>query len=814
MAKALSPRLRGILLTVAVLYFTFVGGTPITDLRFGPHVFHHIAITLLLGGWVISLLVRRQSLPRTPFDGPIAAYLLAATLATTFAGDPRVSLEHLWQIGVHALLFYIIVDLMRTYRPRVVLEPVFFASCIVVIMGLFEFASWYFGWGWLPQFREGWFEIGGLADPMPPVIYRLTVTLIVSTWLAGYLAVLIPVGLAWGLLSRKRDTRMASLLWLAGALVVEGLSFSRGGIVSLGVSLPALGALSLVSLPDARSRLKGWLRDWRVLAAGAGVLVIIGVFAAGWLGRDVSGHLAGDVARRDLWRSAIEIGLADPLTGAGPGGYGRALRAVRDPQIPGNRDHYGSPHSIPLHVWAETGIPGTLAVIWMVVVGLRTGYWRWRDAESAADRIRVASVCAALLGYSAHNLFDTLLGLPNILPVYAFAAYLALPFEEPHRRLALPDRRIAPGLALGLILASAIGWFFSDRAEFHFDRAIRFDREGDLAAALEAIDRTVELDPAMGLYAAQRAELLGELAVSDSAWLADALASYEQAIADEPTYDLLHANKAGLLYLSGDVAAAYDSMRRAVDIAPMDARYQVWAGVLAEETGDEEAARAAYREAIRLSPAWVLSGFWEETPLRIEVRDSLAAETGLSDMPWQIAETLGAGCRRATNGDPLCLGAYSLYGDDDPAAAVDWLDQAISINRANPVAYRFRAEAHLRLGDLEAAEHDARIARFLGERSAGYILGQVAEARGDVDGAIQLYQDSGPLEIAYQGWDVAVYGRRGRLFHLRVLDAPGPRRYDFASWLALADLYTRRGECEKAEEIHQWILAVDPFFDR
>jgi tetratricopeptide (TPR) repeat protein/O-antigen ligase len=817
MADRSSPkRWRGRLITLAVLYFTFLGGTFITDQRLWPRIAHHAIVTLILAVWVVTLLRRGRSLPATPLDWPILVTFLVNVLATVFAVDPRVSVEALWQLGVHVLFFYLIVDLMRAYRPRVILEPVFFAAAVVVLVGVFEFVSWYFGLGWLPIFRHGWFELGGLRDPIPPVIYRLSFTLTVSTFLSGYLALLIPVGLAWALATRVKDTRRGLILWLVGALVVEGLSFSRGGLLSLAVSLPAVVLLVLASVPGWRERAARLLRDWRVCAALVGVVVIVALLGLGWARQNLAGHRSGDVQRLDLWRSAWQIGLSDPLTGVGPGGYGRALRLYRNPQI--TRDHITTPHNVPFLIWAQAGLPGILALAWLIGAAAWAGYRRWRAADGP-DRIRLAGVCAALLGFAAHNLFDTLTATPITLPVLALVGYLVTPLAVENHRPVLPRRWPVPAALLALLALSAVGWAFSDWAQYHFARSIRLADSGDLRGALDAIEAAQRIDPAMGFYAAQRAQYVGQLAAGDDAHLPDALAAYEAALAREGTYDLMRANYAMLLAGSGGPAAARQEMEQAARIRPRNPHYHLWVGALAEEMGDRASAEQAYRDALALRPEWATSRYWDTTPVREGVRVSFLETEGIAALPLDALAALPAECWPVAagddppEGDPLCAGEVALRLDGDPGAALTWLDGAVAANRADGRAYALRAEAHLALDDPASAGHDARMALFLGEARANIVLGKIAEAEGDLDAAAWAYEIGGPLTVQLQGWDVAVYARRGSLMLLPLLDAPGPSRYDFASWVALAELYTRQGRVDEAGGVYDVILALDPYYE-
>jgi hypothetical protein len=141
------------------------------------------------------------------------------------------------------------------------------------------------------------------------------------------------------------------------------------------------------------------------------------------------------------------------------------------------------------------------------------------------------------------------------------------------------------------------------------------------------------------------------------------------------------------------------------------------------------------------------------------------------------------------------------------------LDEAIEVDHTVADSYRLRGEVRCRLGEIAAAEKDARTAVFLGDPRGYYTLGEIEQVRDDLSAAIGYYLAGMPQLHRFQGWDVAVYGRRGALGLLPQLDAPGPSRYDFASALALIDLYESQGRDADAEDVRNVILWLDPYFD-
>jgi tetratricopeptide (TPR) repeat protein len=164
-------------------------------------------------------------------------------------------------------------------------------------------------------------------------------------------------------------------------------------------------------------------------------------------------------------------------------------------------------------------------------------------------------------------------------------------------------------------------------------------------------------------------------------------------------------------------------------------------------------------------------------------------------------------------GAHLALGEVALRAGEIEIA-LHALDHALELDDALSQAYALRAEAYLLAGDEESAERDARTAVFLSGlhgRRGYYVLGQLAEARGDLEAAARNYERAGPVQILEQNWDVSVYGRRANLGYL--LDVPGSTRYDLDPLLALARLYLDQGRVEDAEGIYEAIRAQAPHFE-
>src|SRR5687768_17895160 len=111
----------------------------------------------------------------------------------------------MWFTLIHLLAFYVLVDLIRRGWTAKLVWAFYMASAVVCLVALVEFTAWYIGTPIFANFSQGWLEIGGWRNPIPPYIYRLAITLNGSTPLSAYLELLTPPALGLILTLPRRD---------------------------------------------------------------------------------------------------------------------------------------------------------------------------------------------------------------------------------------------------------------------------------------------------------------------------------------------------------------------------------------------------------------------------------------------------------------------------------------------------------------------------------------------------------------------------------------------------------------------------------
>ena len=801
-------------LLLLFVYLTFLGGTVYSDLNLGLRVFHQLLMTGLLGGWLIGLLRRRELLPRTGLEIPLAFFIGVRILSGLLGQDPRMSLEFFWRPLIHVALFFWLVWLMRRQGWSKLFKALYLTAGVVCIVGLIEWIGWYVGLPFLPIFQEGWLQIGGLANPIPPVNWRLSFTLTNSTALSAYLAVLIPPAVAMALLARKKDSRIAWVSFVVVALVVQLLSQSRGGLLALAVSLPLLALVAAIIYRDV------WAAGWRALRAkrwfwpAVAVLGLIVAAAFVLLVPNYLGRMASVQVRVELWRCALAMLKENPLTGVGNGLYGRALRScVMTPTA--EYERFTTAHNLYLNIAAESGVGAVVGLVWLALSFLFLVRKRWLGADSKGERLRLSAMIAALAGYAANSVVDTFLDTPVVLPVLLLGAYLVYPlnYKVAVRRKPRGGRLLMLA-ALGSYL---LGFVWIDWGQWHFEKSLQASNQGDWLTALAEVDRAHEIDPLLGLYPFQRASIEGMLAAEQPGlYTAPALDDLVQAIETENTLSLHNANLALLQAQAGYLDTALETWERTVTLNPPDSRYYINMGVVAEEAGQDEEAIRAYAEGLARRPRSADSLFWVDTPFRQDNWEEIVA-LAMEQTAQPAALCLAIGdlaCAERETANPqsgsdfLQLGWLRMAQNDWEAASAAF-DMAIELMPQSAGAYAARAETALAMGDKAAAEYNARVALFVdpyGGARAHYVLGQLASSDGDRPGAIEQYWQAVSPQFVSQNWEVVLYNRRA-MFTLfpQVIDIGNGNR-EIEPWLELAKLFEQDGEIELAKQVYTRVL--------
>lgn len=794
---------------------------------------HFLVIALVILG-LLWPAWRRNAWPATVLDGPLLALGLSMALSALFSAWPRLALEGIFPWLSQVLVFYLVIRLMRSGWADSLLRALMLATGLVILVGLVEMMAWYFGLPLLPQFSRGWWDIGGLANPLPPVWHRLSFTLANAVVLSAYLVLVIPLGITFSFTTPRPADRSLVGLFVLASLVVLGFTFSRGGLLGLGASLGSLGGLWLWRHYHRFSAIQRRILAIALgLSGGGGLGLIFYLIARLW---DPT-RATGDAARIGLWQAALQLYQQRPIWGVGPGllRWEWRLSPFRA-HIP---DRSVTAHSLYLNHLAELGTVGGLVGLWLLVVA---GIAVWYVLQNTTDNRlwwRRAGCVAGLIGFLVQGLFETFTTWPLALPVIILAAYLVAPLGSAGnfsgRRfisLAIRNRphwsRMAaltlPSLWLvAALFATYLAWPRALAEQARKATAIHQNQ-----TALRLLRQSIKLDPDFTLY---QFEAAAELARLDPPNYPAAHTMYQTALHREPSYGLNHANLALIEWALGDREAALGQITIATQLAAEIPQFWLTRGTYAEIMAYYEQAHVAYTQALVKNPAWANSDFWQATSWRKDNFPALLEAAFATLPPLKQAEArfnyylrtanLAAAEAALADLDRLDAGGYHYHlaaaqlnlAQENLSLALDQVRKASQLQPHRSEPYALQAEILLNLGQLEPAQQALDFALFLDPVSgrAYYVLGRLYEAQGRDAEAQAAYQRGYSPPAFSLDYTVAIYRQLAALLPLPGLQSISGGPHEVRAWFALADLQKKQGRFQQATQIYKLLLDEDPF---
>ncbi len=440
---------------------------------------------------------------------------------------------------------------------------------------------------------------------------------------AGLMVMLLPILMVRFLLSRPSShqdslrgkvseflhsslTNIHLLLGFSVILVALSifLSLSRGGILSLCVSLALLG----------------FLLSRRIINRKGGLLlvstVIIIFYAVGWFGwtplferfrsiRTPQGEVSE--LRLDIWKDSIGIVRDFPLTGTGAGSFIHAYPAYRT--IPGRAiaDHAHNDH---IELLTNGGIIGAGLFVWFIAAVLVTAYQAFQKRRDPYSRHISAGLFAAIAAFFLHSAtdFNFFIGANGLylflllgLAVNAARLDLACEKQTPaNANNPFPSKFIAWG-SVGLLLLSLLFHAGQMLSSVLWAEATRISLAKASPEALSyvrnAVARASFLDP---LEPSHR-HLLGrtEARLSDRQ---AALMNYLGAVRLSPSNAGYLQALGSAIGEGGDMASAGDVFALSITRAPRNPDMIKQYGSFLLRAGKKEEALSHFRAALALEP--------------------------------------------------------------------------------------------------------------------------------------------------------------------------------------------------------------------
>ena len=820
---------RRLLICFVVLAYGVFLGEIYSVVNFGMWVITHIITVILLGVGLIWPAIREKRWPSTPVDTPLLAMAVTMIISALISVWPRLALEGLFVWVSHVLAFCLLARLIQRGWADSLLRALMLVVGVVVLVGWFELAAWYFGLPFVPQFSQGWWELGSIWNPIPPVWHRLSFTLSNAVIVSAFLVITMPVVIAFAVTTRRPLDKLLVLVFILLMVVVLGATKSRGGWLGLSGGLVALMLLWV------HRNFSAWSGQKQKLilggAIGGSLLLIAVVVGVVWFMSQARAN--SNSQRVAYWGAALQIFSDQPVWGQGPGLFRWGWRLT--PYAADIDQRVVTPHSIYLSHLTELGVVGAATGLWLLIAA---GFAGRRVLGQSTDRRvwwRRAGCAAGLVGFLVQGVVETFPIWPIALPTLVLAAYLIVPYsvlksENKFGTAVQLNQKIGqwsgPVIATVWVVCTVLVTYFA-YPRWLAEGARHLAAQNNYRAAAAQIEQSVSLDPDFTLYQFEQATWLAQPTVAE---YETARTIYRAALVDEPAQALNYANLAIIEWELGHTEAALQLMQQAVAIPPANGQFWLTLGTFAEQTGNVELALSAYAQTLAQNPDWMSSDFWDATAWRQEQVSAIieqASETWSPEQRQQIllkyhllnndldsAETLLVAEAPSFVRD-LAAAQISL-ARQNPEIALQQVESALTQSPNNVEVRILQAQILVELGQLDEAAAVLKWVNFMGQgkvASANFAAGRLAQAQGQLDAAKNAYQQATRLPAYSLDYSVAVYRQLGALLPLPQLERTSSGPTSVIGWLALAELYQEAGRLEDAMQVYQAMLKIDPYLN-
>jgi O-antigen ligase len=418
---------------------------------------------------------------------PAIVFVVLSIVSSLTAVYPVDAWQRLFELLLFGLLFIAVINLVRLFPEYQKTIHYFFVGSALVqtLIGAHQVLFIGFYRESLPGFYQ---QI--LAENFRGGSYRAVGTFANANYFACFLNVALALSLER--VTAKNQDRNGRILWsIASLVLLAGVFISAS---KMGMAISALILFYLLGRLDKRI-----LMTFALLAILA--LVVPNPVQTQFI-RGIQGDSSFGM-RPGIWGASLEMTLARPLTGTGPGNY-QYLSHLHAPEVKNEIARYGRfpriAHNSYLQVFAEVGIPGGLAFLILIAVIARELLKLFNaDVSGARDHPYAIGAAVAFVSVALHAMVDNTLNHFTLGFVLSYLLAAALPFEElellerGQRMRSLLDRFGRVSLTTFSIVSVFLVWVvFIVRPAVYESNMEQIQNQYSQIAALEKSTRTVQ----------------------------------------------------------------------------------------------------------------------------------------------------------------------------------------------------------------------------------------------------------------------------------------------------------------------------------
>jgi len=679
----------------------------------------YIAGSLL---WLVIRLKSNRPFVLSTIIFPIALFITYQSLLIFRAPLIFHAFEVYLGYIVYLLVFIFVVDSLHNWWKHDHWENALLN--LAILFSVFNLALvilWWFKWS----------AISGSFISVPPFGYRLPGLLLKHpNYEAAFLNLVAPIVLIRVLQSTRWPKRIGWAAVFVLFLTVEFFTSSRAGWLALFVGCGT--TLILIGLPVLKRGRTELLRLIKFLKTAKGVLLAVvllaGLISFGFIflwQANLTGHAPISSARGRIWSIGWNIFQTSPILGYGPGSF-HVLSAVETQIPPGF--YLVHAHNLFLQVAAEGGIVGILILAFIVGFGFRTFLRAWRKASSSR-RNRLAAYAGAVVGMAVHHFFDYAFEAPiytvSVLIITALAIY-----DLRENSFTLSPRKWGVPIISTLVGVYLIGSIYTLQGSNLYFNGVQLARDKQWEEGTSLICQAADgnLQPSLYDFQCGLAEATLAMRQEENNRVTSAAFHISRGLDHDPFWPVHWANLAALEWSMGHHSRGLELMEKAVELAPRNSTFALNLGWMYAQTGNSDAARSAYRQAI-LSNPWLIGtatiNMNVEKILDInELADEIERSDTRSDFSWR---------------------GWRALRDRRIDDAKNHFTSAILANPRSVDAYSGLALVYLESNDLSNAERMARLALLINTFSprahlaAGRISHEIGDEAQAMDHFLQMF---------------------------------------------------------------------------
>jgi len=745
-------------------YFRFVIGTSLVlykNLSAYTQTAWILGLVFLL--WLIWKWLFDDHLITTGLEKYLLAFFIAACLSTAFSDSPGMSLERMVGISTYILSIYLLLDLKRS--PHLWQGII---NALLITAGLSSLLILISAYPSVKLYQITPYQI--LIDPayllkiLPRLPYSLRLHQSVT---AGFLVMILPLGLYQFLRSKKTIWKVLQAAGLALNLFVLLLTQSRGGLLGILFLFITLVIISWRKIWDL------FIQD-KILASI--IILIFTVIGFGYVsllggsrGFDLNSSNIQD--RFHLWEVALKIIQDNPLLGSGLGTFGQKYLELRNPGI--SSHPYIHAHNQLIQLTAELGILGIITLLLL--------FWQiFRRNQQETGQLPLNSQMAviALGGLFGVELVDAIFTSSMIVILFIFYFVILIPGRNDR---PLPNKgRLFGGLTLVIILVG-VGYGWNIWKIKPYDRALKAAWQNNWEGASSALLTAQERDPSNPYYNHALGFSLGQVACQVGKGADEALTYYNQSFETYPNWGIDHANAGDLYAFSGDFQNAVLQMEQAVHNYPQESFFYCLLGDYYLQLDKSQEAVQSYSRCISDKPQYLDSPYWQEdqnkeefTHLVIDqaeilLRDreddnhliQLASLFLITKEPEKAKQIIQEFLDQHPNDLTGNLVSFEILESNGTlSSATERINQLSLIYPRNAQLWIYQGILALESSDNKTAEENFTIGyRLSASSNNAWILGSFYQSQGDLQKSLEIYQTALYQYIPLDAFSQNVAGR-------------------------------------------------------